>query len=327
MLLLGTPTGACARTEMHADTVIGVYDDVSDWADDALREPIPQGTNRNRAFWRYFLPPPVRYAALVAAGKTENIGTQDPAWFGIETKDCDARGVAAWLTEGWTEGAHKATRFAAELTLPPMPVPKRRGAWRDRGDELSIERVYSGDIDEAWRTTEKKALIDTPRVHMLVQVGQHAGMNAEAAFFAFAAAMTLIESLASCGYAVRVDAFIYGRGVYLRNGVAHAAVRVGVKNYAQPLNPSYLAAVLGHASVQRRLGFLWYAAACPKGSEIHYGAGSCIPIPDDIQALFTQDNGGAYVIVVPPSLRDKDAANAWLAETASKMLGQADGTE
>ena len=83
-------------------------------------------------------------------------------WFGVEG---GVDGVNKAIREGWPEGVKMANEIKEELgnvELPSAPCIKRKRRRGDFGEEVDMQKVYSGQLDTAWTQIQKADTYGNP---------------------------------------------------------------------------------------------------------------------------------------------------------------------
>jgi hypothetical protein len=242
-----------------------------------------------------------RYASPANQGYIDRRvrGDRDPRYWG-SVKDNAA--LAALLREGWAEGAEKIMDLAAELRpLIPSPMgPRRRLRWSDQGDSLEMGRVYSGQLDRAWRSMPRQR-DRAPRVISIdADVGQNAGVDAEDLFWAGAAAVALTDALEDAGY--RVELFSTSASYLPGGGVA--LTRLVAKRAQEPLNPVLAAALVSHPAT-----FRWYhlMSWLRHPQEVGWGFGSCSAVQGVLEAAVLEGVLEGAELAISESLSRNEA--------------------
>lgn len=173
-------------------------------------------------------------------------------------------GQAAWLggdlatvdrlvEQGWPEGVELIRKNLGELKVPQLPSMRREKTRADFGDEVDMQRVWSGDLGRAWATTKRR--IDPKRnkpaqtVTLFVRIGGDAHCQPEHLFWQGAAAVAVAEAMRKSGRACRVRAFEFAHS-YGRQFVKGLVDLTLVEPGQQP-NLEMLAVVMCHAGYFR----------------------------------------------------------------------------
>jgi hypothetical protein len=162
------------------------------------------------------------------------------------------------LTNGWSAGAKRLAEMTEKLAAS-MPRPanvRRKMRWADDGDEIDVQRVYSGHLDRSWRAMARRKKVQSRQVSIVTAYGGSCIESAEALFWRGAAALVLTDLLEEAGYRVQVRA-IYGA----RSSAGTNISMVRVKEYDEPAHPDMMAVALCHAGFFRVCGFRSYGRA------------------------------------------------------------------
>lgn len=188
-------------------------------------------------------------------------------WYGGQT----LAETSAMLKTGYTKGAKKAAELARQIEREmPDPVSrKRKLIWSDNGDEIDRDRIYSGQIEVAWRTTKRKPQRAPQVISIAVPWGDNCGTGNEEMFWPAAAAIALTDLLEKAGYSVDLRAISVGH--HYDDGSHYTGLEITVKHPNEPLRPDAVAAVF-HAGSFRYFGI---PAIAGTPNPINDGYGSC----------------------------------------------------
>lgn len=133
-------------------------------------------------------------------------------WLGVESPAAVFKAVE----DGWPEGLKKMEETLAKLAKPVLVNARRVKAWNGTGDEVEMQRVWSGDLSRAWR---RMARADGGRMRnpssatLLVDVGGHCGRKAEELFWTGACAVAIVKAMRASGRPCKVVAYHLGEKV------------------------------------------------------------------------------------------------------------------
>lgn len=177
----------------------------------------------------------------------------DVQWFGYTQSETERH-----VTQGWPEGVARIREMIDDLNAEiPEPVSiRRKQRWGDDGEEIDVQRVYSGQLETAWRGPQR-VNIRAPRVISLCSfIGGAVDYSPEALFWVGATAAALTDRFENAGY--RVDL----TGVTL---TAHACGQVlnvvPIKEANDPFSLDVTATALCHSAVWRGYGITMIASA------------------------------------------------------------------
>ena len=131
-----------------------------------------------------------------------------PSWHGLERGITSKPQVARIMNEGWSEGAARLTQALDSISIPPAQSVRRRREWGDQGDELDMQRVYNGALDQAWRRMSRRRGSGRRRVHVFTDICAPNQITADALFWRAAATVKLVDLLSKAGYNVEMSAHI-----------------------------------------------------------------------------------------------------------------------
>jgi hypothetical protein len=181
--------------------------------------------------------------------------------------------VKEFINNGWEKGVAQMRESVKALTVHGVKSIKRRKKWTDEGDEIDMCRVYSGELDHAWLSTERK-LSDGGVTHLTVwvQTGFLCTHNPKDFFWRGAIACLMVDALEEAGYRVEVKGYYCGTQVFsrTRSGRIDCIYTYPLKSFEEPLNIDRMAAVTATAQFFRCAGFAVKMSA-PYSAE--YGLG------------------------------------------------------
>ncbi len=171
----------------------------------------------------------------------------DPTWYGGITTMAQA---ADLMNLGWSQGASRLQTMRDDLSPPAAKSRRRVIAWRDQGDELSIDRALQGNWDAAWRTSQRQWAPGSSVVDLHTMIGGHCNRPTEELFWTGASCVVVADLLESAGYSVRVVADFgvttprdYENRVFVTSTV--------VKEAGEPMRMDAMAALLCHGGIFR----------------------------------------------------------------------------
>lgn len=206
------------------------------------------------------------------------------------------------IRDGWSRGVELMTRVAADVEVPAPVSIRRRARWTDAGDDLEMQRVYAGDLEHAWRRTQRASGSGPARVRLLVDSLAFATATAESMRWRGVAALVAADLLTSAGYSVQIESVMHG----LANGHRYAPSCI-VKAYTAPLDLSSLAATTALPAFFRVGWHAWQAVITPtKVKRINFG------VLDATAGQFEDDDLAAHVELAGQSISDASAARAWV---------------
>jgi hypothetical protein len=156
-------------------------------------------------------------------------------------------------TEGWAWGAKQLQQLAEEIEAK-LPQPKdlrRMLAYRETGDELVVERLYSGQLDRMWRTRKRR----WAPTQTVISIGAHwctYGCSVTSTLSSGAVAVALAYLLEKFGYRTEILGLltVNPKGDLCRHRAdpETQTVVATIKPAQQALNLDFVAAAL-HPSV------------------------------------------------------------------------------
>lgn len=226
------------------------------------------------------------------------------------------------LRRGWEEGTNKILDLADRIRdAIPHPYGSRRVlTWQDQGDSVDMGRVYSGNLDKAWRSSPRRRE-RAPRVISLdVDVGENCMIGADDLFWSGAAAVALTDALEDAGY--RVELFATSSTHFNAEGKRHAGLmRVRAKMAQERMNPALTAAMVALPAT-----FRWYhlMAWLKHPYHIGYGFGKSGTVDAILQQAMERDLVEGAEVTLQNSLSEERAVEE--VTTALERLTSAEGT-
>jgi hypothetical protein len=197
-----------------------------------------------------------------AISYARNLVNRDPSnWLGAP----DVKSVYRILDSGWPEGLRRVREALGKLAVPPLPSVRRAKARADFGDEVDMQRVWSGDLNRAWATTRRK--FDPRRkaaqtVTILCRLGGNCHLRADRLFWQGACAVALIDALKRSNRSVKLVAFMHSRAVDAATQTTEHLLELPILEAGQQADLEKLAAVLCLAGFFRTEGFKSICQTC-----------------------------------------------------------------
>lgn len=244
-------------------------------------------------------------ALLEAAPSPANAGRSRKRWATTgfsEWSGASSREEAlCTLLGGWAEGVARARKVLGSLSLPQVASIRRKVRWSDAGDEVSMDRVYSGDADTAWRSTERRTCPPglQPCYRINVSIVGNASRNAEGFFWRGAVAIALADALEESGRSCEIVAYSLTRGS--GEGGQDCALSVTLKRSDEPLDLSRVAAMTAHPAALRVAMFTGlYTAPFPLAAGLGAAQEDALPNPSHdpvitVKDIFTQEQAVAFI--------------------------------
>jgi hypothetical protein len=183
---------------------------------------------------------------------TEKDGSPDlhQDWFGVRE---GAKKVFEYIETGWADGVSQIEEAVGTFKLPPTDSLRPRLVRGDFGDELDIQEMYQGNLDQAWTRLEPSPIRSGTRYTICVDIGGHCGLTQEDLFWPGAAAYMLAKAAIDAGRPVRVIAYHNSEGAF-NKGPASMLASIEVKPFLQRISPDKLA-LLALSGYWRVVGF------------------------------------------------------------------------
>jgi len=122
------------------------------------------------------------------------------------------------LKYGWKDGEDRARRvqdqIKNEIDVAGQTVNRRRRVRGDHGDEIEMQRVYSGELDKAWSSCKRIQFVAKPVIRIMTNIGGDSGKSGQQLFYKGVCSAVLTDILESNGYRVEVVGYLNATGVY-----------------------------------------------------------------------------------------------------------------
>lgn len=184
---------------------------------------------------------------------------------------------------------------------------RKRVRNREHGDEINVDKYYTGDV-MMWGRFEQKRVVKQV-VRLAVNVGANGSQGQNKLMYRGAAAIALAETLEASGVSVQLDAiYIHGRADKSHSSITTC---VTVKEAGQPIDRGVLLANFADIGYMRviNLGLLVCVAhaGMTRGLGVPQGRLGCVDKLYD---------------AIVPRIESREHAAAWFALHASEALGQ-----
>ncbi len=196
-------------------------------------------------------------------------------WLGV----ADRPELERVVSKGWKDGLKRVRENLSVLKTPKLPNLRRRRVWAAQGDSLDIHKVYSGNLDQAWRKSVREigfsGLPTTGTI--IVDICANAGTTAEQLFWPGAAALALAETLEESGRPVRIIAYTAATNTYSDdNGYNHEFNEILIKDAGVYFDYEKLASVICLSGFFRHYIFKAYCLPAAHGVQVESGLGHAV---------------------------------------------------
>ena len=219
--------------------------------------------------------------------------------------------VTKWLMGGWVKGAKRIQNELGHIELPTLTDIRRRGRWSDNGDELSVDRLYAGDVDRCWRTSKRGVTHQPPPLHLFCDISVNC--DDERLFWRGAVTCAFAEAAIAVGHRVCIEQVI-NIECLTTSGSGFLSV-TKIKDYDAPLNPAAMAAI-GACTASLRLTDFGHCVQIPEAIS---GYGSPTPITVQRLAVRGLIDENAHSLLVPQTIYSKEAAIEWAKKACTDL--------
>lgn len=232
-------------------------------------------------------------------------GLNEDARPGEHALDCMMR----LLMEGWTRGTALMEEVTSAVEVPMPRSVRRRAFWGADGDEVDMQRIWAGSLDNAWRRTRRANSVGPQRIRLLVDSIASGGEDAETMRWRGVAALVLADALVGAGYTVQVESVFRG----MSEGVIYRP-RCVVKTYGTPLDVSALAATTACPGFFRALWHDWHYVAAPENIDC---CGYMVLTAD--AENFPAEGDEARAFLAGQDIRSAKDAGCWVRDTVTAI--------
>ena len=225
--------------------------------------------------------------------------------------------VTDWLMGGWPAGAQRIVKELGGIEMPRLTDLRRRGQWSDIGDELSVDRLYSGDLDKCWRTSKRGVVNQPPPLHIFCDISVNC--DDERLFWRGATTCAFAEAAVTAGHRVCIEQVINIESLTASGSGFLSVTRI--KDYDAPINPAAMAAI-GCCTASLRLTDFGHCIQVP---EVMQGYGS--PTPITIPRLEARGliDDRAHTLLIPQTMYSKEAAQDWIKRACEDLERRVNG--
>lgn len=172
-------------------------------------------------------------------------------WLGLPDRDS----VVAAVRDGWRPGLDRLRKHLEVLKLPKLPSIRRVKDKGPIGDEVDMQRVYSGNLDTAWHRMRYADLQGRPQsATIVVDIGGNAYTTSDQLFWTGACAVALIEAFRRAYRPCRVIAVDASKRC-TTDRLAHHMTEVVVQPMGRSIAMETFAATLCLSGFFRHYGF------------------------------------------------------------------------
>lgn len=214
--------------------------------------------------------------------------------------------TARLCREGYRKGVDLMAKVADKITAPTPKTVRRYQRWQEHGDDVEMQRIWAGSLDNAWRGTHRDTRHGPQRVRILIDAIESGGNGADGMRWRGVAALKLSDLLTEAGYSVQVESVISCKD---SSSDRLFKLRTIVKEYEQPLDVLTLAATTCLPAFFRSLMHTWGLAVAVNN---RYGVSYQVRTPD--AGEFPDGDESCKVFVIPGKMNDAEKASACITD-------------
>lgn len=209
--------------------------------------------------------------------------------------------TARLVREGWRNGLNLLAKVQDKVTAPVPKTVRRYQRWQAQGDDVEMQRIWSGSLDNAWRGTHRDTRHGPQRVRILIDAIESGGNEAEGMRWRGVAALKLSDLLTEAGYSVQVESVISCKDSFSARVFKLRAI---VKDYEQPLDLLTLAPCTALPAFFRSLMHAWGLAVAPNNR-----AGVSYQVRTPSAEEFPDGDDNCKVFVIPGAANTAEKAS------------------
>lgn len=245
-------------------------------------------------------------------GEAGWMGIQDEVKDGETSHECTTR----LIRDGWRKGVELIAEVEKSLSLPVPKAIRRVQRWMSSGDDIDMQKIWNGDIDTAWRGTQRDFRSGLQRVRLLIDCIDFGGADEKDMRWRGVAALKLADALTEAGYSVQVESVMSTKD--WMNDDHKFICRVVVKDYTQPADLLTLAATTALPAFFRSLFHTWGSTVA---KHQRHGVGYHVPDKTPV-GDFKDEFDSAPMFMLPKSLKSAEKATKRIEEIIREIEGE-----
>ena len=223
------------------------------------------------------------------------------SWFGLETCT-DFDDMERLINSGWTDGASRLQALTDGINIPPVKSTRRKARWSDNGCEVEMQRVWSGQFDQAFRRTTRESAKAPSKIRIVCENAVTGGTDATSAFWTGAAAVALADILSAAGHNVEIVNVLN-----LTNQGQRIRAWLVIKDSQTPMSIASVAGTTALIGFFRCIGLAWFTGLYK--SSCGSGMGTCENIT--LKHVIRPDVDRTYLASYADVL-SQDSARDWI---------------
>lgn len=250
-------------------------------------------------------------------------GRNEMEWLGLKEeakpKETSHECITRLVRDGWHKGVNLMEEVSKDISLPVPRTIRRTQRWTNSGDDIDMQKVWNGDIDNAWRNTYRDFRSGPQRVRILIDCIESGGADEKSMRWRGVAALKLTDALTEAGYSVQVESVMSTKDWSPGDNKEHKfVVRTIVKDYTQPADLLTLAATTAMPAFFRSLFHTWGSTVAKhKRFSVGYQVPDKTPVED-----FKDDFDAAPVFMIEKSINTAAKATKRIAEILKEIDGE-----
>lgn len=223
------------------------------------------------------------------------------------------------IRDGWRKGVDLMSEISKDISLPAPRMIRRAQRWMEQGDDVDMQRIWSGNLEQAWRGTHRDFRSGPQRVRLLIDAIETGGEDADTMRWKGVAALKLADALTEAGYSVQIESVIHCPDSS-EGGKHKFTCRVIVKDYTSPVDLLTLAATTAMPAFFRSLIHYWGL----KVAKHHRSWGVSYNVSIKLKPeMFADEHDNAAAFVLPRTITNAQKAG----EAIESILKTIEGEE
>ena len=188
------------------------------------------------------------------------------------------------------------------VNIPPVKSTRRKARWSDNGCEVEMQRVWSGQFDQAFRRTTRESAKAPSKIRIVCENAVTGGTDATSAFWTGAAAVALADILSAAGHNVEIVNVLN-----LTNQGQRIRAWLVIKDSQTPMSIASVAGTTALIGFFRCIGLAWFTGLYK--SSCGSGMGTCENIT--LKHVIRPDVDRTYLASYADVL-SQDSARDWI---------------
>lgn len=246
---------------------------------------------------------------------------KDDSWLGIKDEvqpgETSHQTTCRLIRDGWRNGVDLMQEVASQIDLPTPRAVRRTQRWMAQGDDVDMQQIWNGNLDRAWRGTQRDYRNGPQRIRLLIDAIDSGGVEAKDMRWRGVAALKLADALTEAGYSVQIESAIHAPDS--SDEKKRFTARIIVKEYTQPVDLLTLAATSALPAFFRSLIHTWGAVVAKH--ERTFGVSYNVPRTLPLEP-FKDEGDNAPAFILGKQITSAEKASERIAEIVKEIDGE-----